>query len=267
MRKPVSSLRRTIDPDGLGVAEQRHRDPRTSDRRRGLEAAAIASERATATQIKAIAKALATFSRAIATEDGTGGQGRLRFSFCHRDCDAEFAVLVSFLEFLGGVIIPRQRHPYLLDGDAGRSRGATSRTSKKSTRPFSMRSAPARRARRATPCAATSSTARNATGSWRTSRARRAFEFVVRQARLRAQAGIHTPRRLVSAPRRRSSSISKVRGYGSRLALAKALAGPDDDAYLNPNACGSAIENHASTVGDQHQHRRTSHSKTARFRA
>ena len=71
-----------------------------------MEAAVIASERATGAQIKAIARAASTFSRAIANGDRA----------VKEDFDFHFAIAVAthnsrfvgFLEFLGGLIIPRQ---------------------------------------------------------------------------------------------------------------------------------------------------------------
>jgi GntR family transcriptional repressor for pyruvate dehydrogenase complex len=94
-----------IDPDGLGSLGSviEILELRTAVE---MEAAAIASERATAAQIKAIAKAAATFSRAIANGDRA----------VKEDFDFHFAIaiatqnsrFVGFLEFLGGLIIPRQ---------------------------------------------------------------------------------------------------------------------------------------------------------------
>lgn len=94
-----------IDPDGLGSLGSviEILELRTAVE---MEAAAIASERATAAQVKAIAKAAATFSRAIANGDRA----------VKEDFDFHFAIAVAtqntrfvgFLEFLGGLIIPRQ---------------------------------------------------------------------------------------------------------------------------------------------------------------
>lgn len=94
-----------IDPDGLGSLGSviEILELRTAVE---MEAAAIASERATAAQIRAIAKAAATFSRAIANGDRA----------VKEDFDFHFAIAVAtqnsrfvgFLEFLGGLIIPRQ---------------------------------------------------------------------------------------------------------------------------------------------------------------
>lgn len=94
-----------IDPDGLGSLNSviEILELRTAVE---IEAAAIASERATAAQLKAIARAAATFSRAIASGDRA----------VKEDFDFHFAIaiatqntrFVGFLEFLGGLIIPRQ---------------------------------------------------------------------------------------------------------------------------------------------------------------
>ena len=94
-----------IDPDGLGSLASviEILELRTAVE---MEAAAIASERATAVQLKAIAKALATFTRAIENGDRA----------VREDFDFHFAIAVAtqnsrfvgFLEFLGGLIIPRQ---------------------------------------------------------------------------------------------------------------------------------------------------------------
>jgi GntR family transcriptional repressor for pyruvate dehydrogenase complex len=107
-----------IDPDGLGSLSSviEILELRTAVE---VEAAAIASERATATQIKTIARALATFSRTIAT-----GEPAVK-----EDFDFHFAIaiatqnsrFVGFLEFLGGLIIPRQSIR-TFDGDSGRMR-------------------------------------------------------------------------------------------------------------------------------------------------
>jgi DNA-binding FadR family transcriptional regulator len=94
-----------IDPDGLGSLNSviEILELRTAVE---MEAAAIASERATAAQLKAIAKASATFSRAIENGDRA----------VKEDFDFHFAIAIAtqnsrfigFLEFLGGLIIPRQ---------------------------------------------------------------------------------------------------------------------------------------------------------------
>jgi DNA-binding FadR family transcriptional regulator len=94
-----------IDPDGLGSLNSviEILELRTAVE---MEAAAIASERATSVQLKAIAKAAATFSRAIESGDRA----------VKEDFDFHFAIAVAtqnsrfvgFLEFLGGLIIPRQ---------------------------------------------------------------------------------------------------------------------------------------------------------------
>jgi GntR family transcriptional repressor for pyruvate dehydrogenase complex len=94
-----------IDPDGLGSLGSviEILELRTAVE---VEAAAFAAERATAAQIKAIGKAASTFSRAIADGDRA----------VKEDFDFHFAIaiatqnsrFVGFLEFLGGLIIPRQ---------------------------------------------------------------------------------------------------------------------------------------------------------------
>ena len=107
-----------IDPDGLGSLSSviEILELRTAVE---VEAAAIASERATAAQVKAIAKALSIFSRAIET-----GEPAVK-----EDFDFHFAIaiatqnsrFVGFLEFLGGLIIPRQSIR-TFDGDAAQMR-------------------------------------------------------------------------------------------------------------------------------------------------
>jgi GntR family transcriptional repressor for pyruvate dehydrogenase complex len=94
-----------IDPDGLGSLGSviEILELRTAVE---IEAAAFAAERASAAQLKAIAKAAATFSRAISNGDRA----------VKEDFDFHFAIaiatqnsrFVGFLEFLGGLIIPRQ---------------------------------------------------------------------------------------------------------------------------------------------------------------
>lgn len=94
-----------IDPDGLGSLNSviEILELRTAVE---MEAAAIASERATAAQLKAIERASATFTRAIQNGDRA----------VKEDFDFHFAIaiatqnsrFVGFLEFLGGLIIPRQ---------------------------------------------------------------------------------------------------------------------------------------------------------------
>jgi DNA-binding FadR family transcriptional regulator len=103
-----------IDPDGLGSLSSviEILELRTAVE---METAAIACERATPAQLKAIARALATFSRAIET-----GEPAVK-----EDFDFHFAIaiatnnsrFVGFLEFLGGLIIPRQSIR-TFDGDA-----------------------------------------------------------------------------------------------------------------------------------------------------
>ncbi len=94
-----------IDPDGLGSLNSviEILELRTAVE---MEAAAIASDRASPAQLKTIAKAATTFSRAIANGDRA----------VKEDFDFHFAIAVAtqnsrfvgFLEFLGGLIIPRQ---------------------------------------------------------------------------------------------------------------------------------------------------------------
>jgi GntR family transcriptional repressor for pyruvate dehydrogenase complex len=108
----------SIDPDGLGSLNSviEILELRTAVE---METAAIASERATAAQLKAIAKALSTFSHAIET-----GEPAVK-----EDFDFHFAIaiatnnsrFVGFLEYLGGLIIPRQSIR-TFDGDSGRMR-------------------------------------------------------------------------------------------------------------------------------------------------
>src|SRR4051794_7233387 len=93
-----------IDPDGLGSLASviEILELRTAVE---VEAAAIASERATTAQLKAIARASATFTAAIENGDRA----------VKEDFDFHFAIaiatqnsrFVGFLEFLGGLIIPR----------------------------------------------------------------------------------------------------------------------------------------------------------------
>ncbi|WP_162244617.1 FadR/GntR family transcriptional regulator [Afipia sp. Root123D2] len=94
-----------INPEGLGSLSSvvEVLELRTAVE---IEAAAIASERATATQIRAIAKALSVFSRAISRGDRA----------VKEDFDFHLSIAVAtgnprftgFLDFLGGLIIPRQ---------------------------------------------------------------------------------------------------------------------------------------------------------------
>src|ERR1700729_421232 len=94
-----------IDPDGLGslgsvldILELRMAVE--------SEAAAIASERATPTQIKAIGEAHRVFSRAI-----TSGDRAIKEDFAFHQAIAtatQNSRFVEFLDFLGRLIIPRQ---------------------------------------------------------------------------------------------------------------------------------------------------------------
>ena len=94
-----------IEPEGLGSLESviEILELRTAVE---MEAAAIASERATPVQLKAIARAASIFSKAIEKGDRAIAE----------DFDFHMAIatatqntrFVSFLDFLGGLIIPRQ---------------------------------------------------------------------------------------------------------------------------------------------------------------
>ena len=104
-----------IDPDGLGSLASviEILELRTAVE---METAAIASERATPAQLKAIARAHAVFSHAIESgEPAVKEDFNFHFAIAMATNNSRF---VGFLEFLGGLIIPRQSirtH----DGDAG----------------------------------------------------------------------------------------------------------------------------------------------------
>ncbi len=94
-----------IDPEGLGSLES-VLDILELRMAVESEAAAIASERATATQVKAIGEALRVFSRAI-----TSGERAIKEDFAFHQAIAaatQNSRFVEFLDFLGRLIIPRQ---------------------------------------------------------------------------------------------------------------------------------------------------------------
>lgn len=94
-----------IEPDGLGSLDSviEILELRTAVE---MEAAAIASERATPVQLKAIARASAIFTRAIENGDRAIAEDfDFHLAIALATQNARF---VGFLEFLGGLIIPRQ---------------------------------------------------------------------------------------------------------------------------------------------------------------
>ncbi|WP_298258214.1 FadR/GntR family transcriptional regulator [Bradyrhizobium sp.] len=94
-----------IDPEGLGSLDS-VLDILELRMAVESEAAAIASERATATQIKAIGEAHRVFSRAI-----SGGERAIKEDFAFHQAIAaatQNSRFVEFLDFLGRLIIPRQ---------------------------------------------------------------------------------------------------------------------------------------------------------------
>lgn len=94
-----------IDPEGLGSLES-VLDILELRMAVESEAAAIASERATAIQIKAIGEAHRVFSRAI-----SGGERAIKEDFAFHQAIASATQngrFVEFLDFLGRLIIPRQ---------------------------------------------------------------------------------------------------------------------------------------------------------------
>jgi GntR family transcriptional regulator, transcriptional repressor for pyruvate dehydrogenase complex len=94
-----------IDPEGLGSLES-VLDILELRMAVESEAAAIASERATAAQIKAIADTHHVFSRALA-----GGDRAIKEDFAFHQAIAtatQNSRFVEFLDFLGRLIIPRQ---------------------------------------------------------------------------------------------------------------------------------------------------------------
>src|ERR1700719_5014257 len=94
-----------IDPEGLGSLDS-VLDILELRMAVETEAAAIASERATTTQIKAIGEAHRVFSRAI-----TSGERAIKEDFAFHQAIAvatQNSRFVEFLDFLGRLIIPRQ---------------------------------------------------------------------------------------------------------------------------------------------------------------
>src|ERR1700761_6953793 len=94
-----------IDPEGLGSLES-VLDILELRMAVESEAAAIASERATAPQIKAIGEALRVFSRAI-----SGGERAIKEDFAFHQAIAtatQNSRFVEFLDFLGARFIPRK---------------------------------------------------------------------------------------------------------------------------------------------------------------
>src|SRR5579872_649648 len=94
-----------IDPDGLGSLDS-VLDILELRMAVESEAAAIASERATGVQIKAIGEAHRVFSRAI-----SGGDRAIKEDFAFHEAIAaatQNSRFVEFLDFLGRLIIPRQ---------------------------------------------------------------------------------------------------------------------------------------------------------------
>lgn len=94
-----------IDPEGLGSLDS-VLDILELRMAVESEAAAIASERATAAQIKAIGEAHRVFSRAI-----SGGDRAIKEDFAFHEAIAaatQNSRFVEFLDFLGRLIIPRQ---------------------------------------------------------------------------------------------------------------------------------------------------------------
>src|SRR5579864_8054862 len=94
-----------IDPDGLGSLDS-VLDILELRMAVESEAAAIASERATAAQIKAIGDAHRVFSRTI-----SGGDRAIKEDFAFHEAIAaatQNSRFVEFLDFLGRLIIPRQ---------------------------------------------------------------------------------------------------------------------------------------------------------------
>jgi GntR family transcriptional regulator, transcriptional repressor for pyruvate dehydrogenase complex len=94
-----------IDPDGLGSLDS-VLDILELRMAVEAEAAAIASERATTAQVKAIGEAQRIFSRAI-----TSGERAIKEDFAFHQAIASATQnnrFVEFLDFLGRLIIPRQ---------------------------------------------------------------------------------------------------------------------------------------------------------------
>ena len=103
--RDVSRQPYAIDPEGLGSLDS-VLDILELRMAVESEAAAIASERATAVQIKAIGEAHRVFSRAI-----TSGDRAIKEDFAFHQAIAvatQNSRFVEFLDFLGRLIIPRQ---------------------------------------------------------------------------------------------------------------------------------------------------------------
>jgi GntR family transcriptional repressor for pyruvate dehydrogenase complex len=103
--RDVSRQPYAIDPEGLGSLDS-VLDILELRMAVESEAAAIASERATPTQIKAIGEAHRVFSRAI-----TSGDRAIKEDFAFHQAIAvatQNSRFVEFLDFLGRLIIPRQ---------------------------------------------------------------------------------------------------------------------------------------------------------------
>src|SRR5580698_3696867 len=103
--RDVSRQPYAIDPEGLGSLDS-VLDILELRMAVESEAAAIASERATSAQIKAIGEAHRVFSRAI-----TGGDRAIKEDFAFHQAIAlatQNNRFVEFLDFLGRLIIPRQ---------------------------------------------------------------------------------------------------------------------------------------------------------------
>lgn len=105
VNRDASRQQYAIDPEGLGSLDS-VLDILELRMAVESEAAAIASERATAIQIKAIEEAHRVFSRAIA-----GGERAIKEDFAFHQAIASATQndrFVGFLDFLGRLIIPRQ---------------------------------------------------------------------------------------------------------------------------------------------------------------
>ena len=105
VERDISRQPYAIDPEGLGSLDS-VLDILELRMAVESEAAAIASERATPAQIKAIGEAQRVFSRAI-----SGGERAIKEDFAFHQAIAaatQNSRFVEFLEFLGRLIIPRQ---------------------------------------------------------------------------------------------------------------------------------------------------------------
>jgi len=103
--RDIRAQQYAIDPDGLGSLES-VLDILELRMAVETEAAAIASERATAAQIKAIGEAHRVFGRAISS-----GERAIKEDFAFHQAIAlatQNSRFVEFLDFLGRLIIPRQ---------------------------------------------------------------------------------------------------------------------------------------------------------------